>query len=259
MSKIKLAINTPRIANWNRRARKHGKKYAKFPETEKYSQSWRNNFVLKKSKKILKIFNVELEVIGYENLPKAPSVLAPNHSSSLDPALVIAALENPDHSPDAQDGYASFLAKDDIKKNRKAKGYAQLMDTFFIDRKSPRKAVLEIDKMSTFTKENKRYEVIFPEGTRSKNGEINEFKGGAFRTAKKGFRSIVPVTINNALSITDTSRKGKLKVQVIFHKPIKPMSFMAQDTKSIATNTQRIVASAWVKPEGKRSETENKA
>lgn len=255
--KFKAVIHAPKIMNWNRKARKHGKKYSKFPETEKYSKEWRAEFVRKRFKKLLKYIDVELEVIGFDKLPKAPAIIAPNHSSSMDPGLILLALENPDPSPDAQDGYPTFLAKSELKDDKKARGYAQLLDTFFIDRTNPRGALVEMDKMSEFAKENKLYEVIFPEGTRSKDGVIGEFKGGAFRSAKKGFRPIVPVTINNALSITDMNRTGKLKVQVIFHDQIKPMSFMTQDTKTLAANVQKIVQKAWVQPEGKRSEIEN--
>lgn len=257
--KLKAMLKAPKVKNWNRKSRKIGKKYTKFPEDEKLSIEYRYNFIFKRMKKMMKILNVELEIIGYDNLPKAPAVIAPNHSSSMDPGLIMLALENPDPSPDAVDGIPLFLAKKEILKDKKAKGYAQMLDTFYIDRKNPRQAIIELDNMSEFAKKHKRYEVIFPEGTRTKDGKINEFKGGAFRSAKRSFVPIVPVTINNALAITDLNRKGKLKVQVIFHKPIKPMTFITQETKQIAVNVQKVVESAWVKPQGKRSSREDKS
>lgn len=257
--KLKVAINLPRVNNWNRRARKHAKKYEKIGEEDKYSIEWRTNFVTKRMKKLLKVLDVELEVKGYDNLPKPPAILAPNHASSMDPGLMLIALENPDPSPDARDGYPIFLAKDDIKKDKRARGHAKLLNTFYINRKNPRDAIIQIDNMAAFSKKEKRYQVIFPEGTRTKDGNMGVFKGGAFRSAKKSFSPIVPVTINNTLSITDLSRTGKLKVQIIFHKPIKPMSFMTKDNKAIAEAVQKQVKKGWVKPEGKRSNHENKS
>ena len=256
--KLKVILNSPRIWNWNRKARKHGKKYIKFQNEDKHSPEFRNKFVLKRAKKLAKILNVEIEVIGKENISKAPLIFAPNHSSSFDPALIMLAMQDDVEGADKKFRMPLFLSKDDVKKSRKYKGYANLLDTFYIDRNNPREAVKEIDKMGEYGQKNKRYEVIFPEGTRSEDGTIGEFKAGAFRVAKKYFLPIIPVTINNALSISDTSRKGKLKVQVIFHKQMKPMSFITLETKQIAKNVKTIVESKWTKPEGERSQKEGK-
>lgn len=256
--KYKAYLNAPRVKNWNRRANKLARKYRKFEDSEKYSIDFRHKFIAKKTSKFFKILNVDLEVIGFENLPKAPAILAPNHSSLIDPILIFTSLLNPDKSPDAEDGIPLFLSKADVAKNKHAKGYASLLNTFYIDRNKPREAVKQLDEMAEFAKNNKRYSVIFPEGTRSKDGKVNEFKSGAFRTAKKTYVPIVPVTINNAPAILDFNRTGKLKVQVIFHKALKPMSFMSHDTKSIAKNVRKIVEKSWVKPQSIRASNEKK-
>lgn len=260
-TKFKGLINLPRINRWNRKARKHGKKYLKFNDNEKYPAQWRNDWILKRMKKMLNILDAELEVIGFENLPKAPAILIPNHSSSMDPGIIIAALENPNKGPDYINSMPIFLAKSELENHKKSKGYAKLLDTVFIDRKNPRDALLKIDKLATLSKEMKKYQVIFPEGTRTKDGTIGEFKSGAFKTAKKWFMPIVPVTINNAFSLTNLERgKGKLKIQVIFHSYIKPIDFITQDTKQIAKNVKKIIAKSWVKPQGEvNKKSEEKA
>ncbi len=71
--------------------------------------------------------------------------------------------------------------------------------------------------------------------------------------AKKSFMPIIPVTINNSYSASNLDRTEKLKIQVIFGKQIKPMSFISLDTKSLAAKVQKIIESKWVKPVGKRS------
>ncbi len=201
--------------------------------------------------------NIDLSVQGFAQLPKAPYILAPNHSSSFDPALIILALENKDKASELPNGRPVFLAKKEIEQSKRFKGFAQIISTFFIDRENIRESVEIIDKMVAFAKENKNAIVVFPEGTRSKDGKLNEFKGGAFRAAKKDFLPIVPVTINNALSITDFDRNGKLKVEVIFHPSIKPINILAMDTQAIAKIVQSKVQSKLINPEGKRSAAES--
>ena len=255
--KFKAILNYPSIGWANHRARKIGKKYEKFSDEEKYPQQWRNDYVMKKQIKLLKKLGVNLVVEGWGNLPKGTALLAPNHQSLLDPAVVFAALKNPQPGSDHLNKVAVFLAKQELKKNRKLKGYAKLTNTFYIDRTNPRASLKTMDDITEHAKKNHKYIVIFPEGTRSKDGDINEFKGGAFRSAKKAFMPIVPVTINNTLSITNLDRK-KLTVTVIFHKPLKPMSFITKDTKTIASNIQKIIETRLVKSEGAISAREAK-
>ena len=239
--KWKFILNGPRILNWNRRARKFGKQWIKFQDKESLSPQWRNDYILKLSKKYLKILGVKIEVEGYENLPKAPAILTPNHSCSFDPLFIIVALENKKQDVDSVNPISVFLAKKELEKNRKARGYFQMVNAFFVDRKKPREALKELNKMSQFAKKEKIYQIIFPEGTRTKTGELLEFKSGPFKMAKKYFMPIVPITIQNAFKASDLSRKKDMKIKVIFHKPIKPITFMEKEDKVLAKNIQTII------------------
>ena len=147
-----------------------------------------------------------------------------------------------------------FLAKKEISKNRRVKGFTKIMDTFYIDRKNPRASLKAMEDFSQYSKDEKKMAVIFPEGTRTKDGKINEFKAGAFRMAKKSFVPIVPTTINNAFSISNLSRTKTLKVQVIFGKAMKPISFISYTNKDLAAKVQKEVERNYIMPEGKRSE-----
>lgn len=256
--KIRILAGILRIGNDNRKARRIAKKALRDEAEEKYPEQWRNKWVLKRSKRMAKRLKLVLEIEGYDNLPRGAFIITPNHSSSFDPALIQMALEQKDPSIDKENIIPCFLAKDDIKKKRKIRGWADMLNTFYLSRENPRSALDTLDEFTEYIKEHKRAGVIFPEGTRSKDGQIKEFKAGAFHSAKKAFLQIVPCTINNALSITDLSRKNILKVKVIFHQPIKPFSFITSEKKAIASRIERIVKSRWVKPEGTRSIKENK-
>lgn len=255
--KAKYALKAP-IWGWrNHRARVTARKIKKLG-SERYSDQFTNDFVLKRAKQMLKTLNVELEVIGYDRLPKNPVLLTPNHQSSIDPLVVIAALENPEKGGDNVNMRSVFVAKEELRKNKRIRGYMDVLHTFYLDRKNPRQALELFDELVDHAKETKKHIVIFPEGTRSEDGQLGEFHGGSFKIAKKAFIPIVPVTINNTLSATDMKRKGKLKVQVIFHPVIKPMSVVTSDTTAIANQVQKIVKTKLTKPEGKKSELDKK-
>ena len=91
-----------------------------------------------------------------------------------------------------------------------------------IDRKNAEKAIASIQKAKRLMNSKKISIHIFAEGTRSRTGEIQPFKRGAFYLASKVGYPIVPVTINGASSILP---KGKLNIKsgtmhIHFDKPI---------------------------------------
>ncbi len=66
--------------------------------------------------------------------------------------------------------------------------------SIFMDRKSLKKSVASIRKAEKYIKQGYSM-VIYPEGTRSKTGEIGTFKHGSFRMATESGAFIVPVTV----------------------------------------------------------------
>ena len=85
-----------------------------------------------------------------------------------------------------------------------------------------KKAVASIQKAKRLMDTKKISVHIFAEGTRSKTGEIQPFRRGAFYLASKVGYPIIPVTINGAASILP---KGKLNIKggtmhIHFDKPI---------------------------------------
>ena len=64
--------------------------------------------------------------------------------------------------------------------------------------------------------------ILFPEGTRSKDGKVGEFKRGAFFLAIHSGKPIVPVSIIGSSKImpAGTLNLNSGKVKVIIHKPI---------------------------------------
>ena len=86
--------------------------------------------------------------------------------------------------------------------------------------------------------------VIFPEGTRSHDGELLEFKPGALKLGTKPAVPIIPVTISGSI---DMMPKGSYairpsKVKVIIHPPIMPEVYADQDTVELTEKIKEIIA-----------------
>ena len=95
-----------------------------------------------------------------------------------------------------------------------------------IDRKDGKSALLEIGKLGAYIEKHKRSAVIFPEGTRSRDGHPKPFKPMGLKMLMKKAPSalIVPISINNSWKVV---RYGKfpmgLGANVSFdvHRPIE--------------------------------------
>ncbi len=229
--KIKVGLLTPFWIFKGWRAGKIYKKSKKDPE--KYPDLFKWNYIVKRAKKTLKGLNVILKVNGYDNLPKGAALLVPNHQSWLDSVVITAALAKQTEEKDVEHKKAVFLAKKEVLNKKSFRGWGLLSNTFFIDRENPRVSLKQLDAMGKYAKEKNDLMVIFTEGTRTKDGKLQEFKSGAFRLAKKEFVPIIPVTINNSYAGANFKRKGKVTIEVFIGKPIKPMSFMGQPNDKI--------------------------
>lgn len=103
-----------------------------------------------------------------------------------------------------------------------------------IDRKNPRQSLPALMKFGEYIETNKRAAVIFPEGTRSKNGEPKPFQTKGLEILLKKIPSaiVVPITINNSWKML---KYGKfpmgLGTHITFtvHKPLKVSTFVNKE------------------------------
>lgn len=99
-----------------------------------------------------------------------------------------------------------------------------------IDRKNPRQSLPALMKFGEYIEKNKRAAVIFPEGTRSKNGAPKPFQTKGLEILFKKIPSalIVPISINNSWKMY---KYGKFPMGIgthitfTVHKPIKLATF----------------------------------
>jgi len=131
---------------------------------------------------LLKIF-WRMEIIGIENLPESGGlIIASNHVSYLDPAVLVASLNRKIY----------IITKKEVFKNTFVSFILKNMNAFSVDRENV--DILAFKKAINILREEKVLG-IFPEGTRSSNGKLQELKLGVIKIAMKTGVPILPVGI----------------------------------------------------------------
>lgn len=137
---------------------------------------------------ILKIF-WRMEIRGIENLPENGGlIITSNHVSYLDPAVLVASLNRKIY----------FITKKEVFTNAFVSFILKNLNAFSVDRKNV--DMLAFKKAINILREEKVLG-IFPEGTRSSNGELQELKLGAIKIAMKTGVPILPVGISGTHKI----------------------------------------------------------
>ena len=82
--------------------------------------------------------------------------------------------------------------------------------------------------------------VIFPEGTRSKGPQMNEFKPGAFKPALKAGVPVVPFVINGTYKcFEEPGRLTKAPVTVTILPPVYPEE--GEKTRELSQRVQQMI------------------
>jgi 1-acyl-sn-glycerol-3-phosphate acyltransferase len=126
----------------------------------------------------------KLRVEGMENLPSGGAVLVANHQSVVDIPMLLSAFPRP----------VRFIAKRELGEIPLLGKAMAAAGNLFIDRDDPRDAVRMLREAGERLRDG-RLVVVFPEGTRSGDGSIGEFRPGAFYLAQKSGAPVIPVYI----------------------------------------------------------------
>ncbi|BBG40687.1 1-acyl-SN-glycerol-3-phosphate acyltransferase [Mycoplasmopsis californica] len=204
----------------------------------------RNDYLLKRAKQLLWYFNVKLEVVGLDSLPKGPVILMPNHKSNIDPLLILASLEKTNFERIGKNKIPTFIAKVELKKRGITRKALELLDTIVINRQDLRQSIKSLEEFGSHVKQNKTYGVIFPEGTRINELTLGEFKAGGAKVARSHYLPIVPVAISDSRDALNKKRNKKLKIRVEFLKVIKPAEFITIDNAVIMERVKQTIEKA---------------
>lgn len=141
---------------------------------------------------IMFFFGAKMHIVGEQNIPRTPGKYCyiGNHTSMFD----IVALLYP------RKFRLSFVGKIEIKKLPIISGWFKALDAVYLDRSSPRQSIKAIIDGSRMIEKGHGM-AIFPEGTRSKDGQIHEFKAGSFKMATRVGGTIVPVVLKGTRTV----------------------------------------------------------
>lgn len=154
-----------------------------------------------------------VKIEGLERLPEGGCLLASNHQSFVDIPLIAAVVPR----------HVSFVARDSLAKS---KLLAYIMDrcgAVLVKRGAADRRALR--EMSMHLKLGDCVS-IFPEGTRTTDGTVGEFKGGALLAARMAGVPIVPMALRGAYRVLPRGKSvpRPAKVAVSFGHPIDPKS-----------------------------------
>ncbi|MCM1179515.1 MAG: 1-acyl-sn-glycerol-3-phosphate acyltransferase [Clostridium sp.] len=169
--------------------------------------------------------NVIVHGYGLDNLPeKSGYIMYPNHQGLFDVMGLAYLNPIPFGVVIKKEAYQVPLLRQLI----------QTLGGLFMDRADVKQGLQIINEVAKQVKEGRNF-LIFPEGTRSKNGnELGEFKGGSFKAATKAKCPIVPIAIIDSYLPFDRNSINKVDVQLHFLPPIPYEEYQGMKTTEIA-------------------------
>lgn len=168
-------------------------------------------------KVILWIAGLKMSVKGKSELDfSKPNIYVANHSSYMDIPCLFAGLPV----------NLYFIAKAEVKKIPFVGIFMMATKMIFLDRTSRQKSVKSMNSAGELIKKGKSV-LVFPEGTRSRSGELQNFKKGVFMLAYNSGLSIVPVHLKgtNHVMASDSLVVKPGKVQMNIGQPICSSDF----------------------------------
>lgn len=175
-----------------------------------------------------------LKIYGLEHYYPRGAILAANHTSFLDPPIVSAAWPEEVH----------FLARKTLFRSALFGGFISRLNAHPI---SGAAGDVHVLKMITQLLENGQKVVLFPEGTRSPDGELQPVKPGIGLLVVRSKSAVIPVYIHGAYEIWGRGKKPSLfgKVQCVFGSPITYDSVSSLDKKEAQARIAEKLESAW--------------
>ena len=151
-------------------------------------------------------------------------LLCANHQGMFDPMVIAATCDNP----------LAAVLKKELAEIPFLKQVLQCTNSFPMDREDIRQSMTVIQKVTEELKKGRNY-LIFPEGTRSRNGnQMLEFHGGTFKCALKAKCPIVPIALVDSFRVLDEKGCKPVKVQIHYLKPIPYEEYKGMKTVELA-------------------------
>ena len=208
-------------------------RYAKHPEKYSEEEMYRHiQYILKRA---VRGGNIDLQVSGTENIPKEGGfMLYANHQGMFDVLAVAATCDIP----------VGAVLKKELYDIPFLHQVAICTKSFPMDREDVRQSLTVIQSVIREVKAGRNY-LIFPEGTRSRNGnQMGQFHSGSFRCAIKSKCPIVPVALVDSFKVLDQKGSKPVTVQIHYLKPICWEEYGNLKTTELAALVKERIAQA---------------
>ena len=208
-------------------------RYAKHPEKYSEEEMYRHiQYILKRA---VRGGNIDLQVSGTENIPKEGGfMLYANHQGMFDVLAVAATCDIP----------VGAVLKKELYDIPFLHQVAICTRSFPMDREDVRQSLTVIQSVIREVKAGRNY-LIFPEGTRSRNGnQMGQFHSGSFRCATRSKCPIVPVALVDSFKVLDEKGSKPVTVQIHYLKPICWEEYGNLKTTELAALVKERIAQA---------------
>lgn len=217
-------------------------RYAKHPEKYSEEEMYRHiQYILKRA---VRGGNIDLQISGTENIPKEGGfMLYANHQGMFDVLAVAATCDIP----------VGAVLKKELYDIPFLHQVAICTKSFPMDREDVRQSLTVIQSVIREVKAGRNY-LIFPEGTRSRNGnQMGQFHSGSFRCATRSKCPIVPVALVDSFKVLDQKGSKPVTVQIHYLKPICWEEYGNLKTTELAALVKERIAQAIEAHTGKES------
>jgi 1-acyl-sn-glycerol-3-phosphate acyltransferase len=191
--------------------------------------AWR--FAKARARTLERMLGVRVTLIGREHVAGiGPVVYTPNHQSHLD---ILALLG---HLP----GAVRFAAKQDLWRHPVVGAVMDSLGMVAIDRENSPAAIAALDRV----RDEGQSFVVFPEGGRSRDGRLREFKKGGFLLAIRLGLPVVPVICRGTRRLMPKGSALTVvpgEVEVIIERPIPTTGLRFEDRDALAAQVRAVI------------------
>jgi 1-acyl-sn-glycerol-3-phosphate acyltransferase len=183
------------------------------------------------SRLILLTTGVHVDVSGLERLEKDhPYVFVANHQSIYDIPIIFWSLPY----------QIRIIAKESLGRFPFLGWHLRRTGHMLVDRRRPARAAI-FGRASTLMKQGLSL-IVFPEGTRSRDGRVAPFKGGSFYLALEAGLPVVPISVVGSRHVM---LKGRLatypgRVKLVVHEPIDTSGLTGADPRAARLFAARV-------------------
>ena len=181
---------------------------------------------------LMRLFRVKIRMNNTEILPDEPAVFVSNHLSDFDPMAVLAVFRR----------RIIYISKESNFKIPIVGNFIRRAGFLAIDRENGMRALRTLKRAAEMILEDKVDVGIYPEGTRSKTGELLEFKSGAFYLAKKANAPIVIMTTKNSNLISKNCLRRRTTVELDFLEVMDAETVKTLSTDEICAYVRQKIA-----------------